>query len=122
MSTRSERMGAVVAAIAPDLKAAGFRKRRHLFNRSPDSDVVHVVDFQMPQYRVPPGMPVPPGLVDGSFRLNLGVYVDAFVRESWERPTGRWVSESYCQIQAGIGEFRAADRLSRDQVHDRAVR
>ena len=26
------------------------------------------------------------------------------------------------EVQAGIGEFRAADRLSRDQVHDRAVR
>jgi hypothetical protein len=26
------------------------------------------------------------------------------------------------EIQAGIGQFRAADRLSRDEVHGRAVR
>jgi plasmid stability protein len=26
------------------------------------------------------------------------------------------------EVQAEIGRFRAADRLSRDQVHDRAVR
>ena len=26
------------------------------------------------------------------------------------------------EVQAEIGQFRAADRLSRDQVHDRAVR
>ena len=26
------------------------------------------------------------------------------------------------EVQAGIGQFRAADRLSRDEVHDRAVR
>jgi hypothetical protein len=26
------------------------------------------------------------------------------------------------EVEAGIGEFRAADRLSRDEVHDRAVR
>jgi hypothetical protein len=26
------------------------------------------------------------------------------------------------EVQAGIGEFRAAGRLSRDEVHDRAVR
>ena len=25
------------------------------------------------------------------------------------------------EVQAGIGQFRAADRLSRDEVHDRAV-
>jgi hypothetical protein len=25
-------------------------------------------------------------------------------------------------VQAGIGQFRAADRLSRDEAHDRAVR
>jgi hypothetical protein len=26
------------------------------------------------------------------------------------------------EIQAGIGQFRASNRLSRDEVHDRAVR
>jgi hypothetical protein len=26
------------------------------------------------------------------------------------------------EVQAGIRQFRAGDRLSRDQVHDRAVR
>jgi hypothetical protein len=26
------------------------------------------------------------------------------------------------EVQADIGQFRAADRLNRDEVHDRAVR
>jgi hypothetical protein len=98
-------MRAVVAAVAPDLKAAGFRKRRHSFNRTTEPGVVHVIDFQMWPYRVPPGSPVLPRLVDGSFRINLGVYVDAPVRESWQRPTGSWVSESQCPIRTVIGEL-----------------
>lgn len=75
MSTRSDSMQEVVAVVAPDLKAAGFRKRRHSFNRTTAPGVVQVVDFQMAAYRVPPGSPVPPGLVDGSFTVNLGVYL-----------------------------------------------
>ena len=78
-------MGAVVAAVAPDLKAAGFRKRRHSFNRTTASGVVQVVNFQMHSYRVPPGSPVPPGLVDGSFTINLGAYVGALAVEPFEQ-------------------------------------
>ena len=37
-----------------------------------------------------------------------------------ERPL--YWRETQREIQAEIGQFRAADRLGRDEVHDRAVR
>jgi len=96
-------MRAVVAAIAPDLKDAGFRKRRHSFNRTTEPGVVQALDFQMAPYRVPPGLPVPPALVDGSFTVNVGVHVEALVREPFERPTGDWVGTYNCQVRTRLG-------------------
>jgi hypothetical protein len=118
MSTRSDAMRDVLAALAPDLKSAGFRKRGRCFNRSTEPGVVHVIDFQMQPYRVPPGSPTPPGLVDGSFRIELGVYADALA--DWENREGKWVNEYNCQIRAGVGDLlyghdhdrRAVDPLS----------
>ena len=40
-------MASVVSTIAPLLKAAGFRKRRHGFNRAMSDSLVQVVNFQM---------------------------------------------------------------------------
>jgi hypothetical protein len=105
MTNRSDAMRHVVAALAPELKNAGFRKRRHSFNRTTEPGVVQVVDFQMEPHRVPPGSPTPAGLVDGSFRIELGVYADALALEDWERRDGKWVSAPDCQIRAVIGEL-----------------
>jgi hypothetical protein len=103
VSARSAAMRIVVAAVAPELEDAGFGKQRHSFNRTTEPGVVQVVDFQMQPYRVPPGSPVPPGLVDGSFTINLGAYADALVVEPFEPRNGQWVSEYQCQIRARIG-------------------
>ena len=53
--------------------------------------------------------------------------VSALVVTYLERLSGRMEGFSGLEalqreVQAEIGEFRAADRLSRDEVHDRAVR
>jgi hypothetical protein len=106
----------VVAAIAPDLKVVGFRKRRHGFNRSTGLGVVQVVSFQMPQYRVPPGWAVPPGVVNGSFTINVGVHVDALSNEIVQNGGAHsWVNDYDCQVVERIGA------LLQGHDHDRRV-
>jgi hypothetical protein len=48
------KMKTIVDDVAPVLKAAGFRKRRHSFNRSVGGQLTHVIDFQMGAFQ-PPG-------------------------------------------------------------------
>ncbi len=53
--------------------------------------------------------------------------LSALVVEYLERLSGRMdefarLEGLQREVQAEIGQFRAADRLSRDEVHDRAVR
>jgi hypothetical protein len=74
-------MAAIVKAIHPRLKEAGFRKRRHTFNRSVEPGVVQVINFQMGQ-KLPPGAePIPPIRLDlyGLFTVNFGVAIE----EAW---------------------------------------
>src|SRR6266513_3447983 len=75
-------MEAVVAATAPVLKKGAFRKRRHAFNRSRESGVVAVLNFQMGSSE-PSGSYEIPGFKDnlyGKFTVNLGVAFD----EMWK--------------------------------------
>ena len=101
----------VIDAIAPDLKATGFRKRRNTFNRVAGTGVVQVVNFQMARYAVPPGEPVPPRLRDGSFTINLGVYVHSQA----ERPAsnGPWVNEYDCEPRERLGTLLPKDDPAR---------
>src|SRR3954467_10832243 len=103
-------MREVVDAIAPDLKA-GFRKRRNTFNRAASTGVVHVVNFQMARYAVPPTQPVPQRLKDGSFTVNLGVHG----RSRPDRPTNnwRWVNEYDCEPRARLGALLPKDDPAR---------
>src|SRR5690242_5893081 len=107
VTERADAMRTVADAVAPDFKAAGFRKRRYTFNRAARSGVVQVVNFQMERYVVPPGWPPPPGLQDGSFTVNLGVYVHAQA----DLPARRWpwVNEAECEPRARLGELLAPD-------------
>jgi hypothetical protein len=79
-------MAAVVADAAPLLKRAGFRKRRHSFNREAEPGIVQVVSFQLGRnlYR--------------RFTINLGVYVPEMVLDEHERRDG-WVNEYNCQLR-----------------------
>lgn len=78
-------MASVVALTVPLLKRAGFRKRRHSFNRTPEAGLVQVVSFQMGPFEpLGPGSEANiafreqlgfAGNLYGTFTINLGVYV-----------------------------------------------
>lgn len=101
-----EAMAAVVSSIAPIMKAAGYRKRRHTFNKPVGDDgFVQVLTFQMGAFD-PPGTVEIPGLrpnLYGRFTVNLGVFVPAIQRGGLiER---EWYSECHCQLRKRIGEL-----------------
>ena len=110
-------MSQVVAQAAPILKAAGFRKRRHSFNRSTEPGLVQVLNFQMSAFG-PPGEGAEHnraarevvGLLGpwyGRFTINLGVFVDEMVLEKRPEP-GAWINEYDCQLRMRIGTLLAA--------------
>ena len=87
-------MAAVVAEVAPLLKSAAFRKRRHVFNRTAEPGLVQVVSFQMGQFL--------DGGLYGRFTINLGVYVPEMVLDEHARRAD-WVRESHCQLRQRVG-------------------
>jgi hypothetical protein len=101
-------MKEVVAHVQPVLKAAGFRKRTHTFNRTVEPGLVQVIKYQMGPYD-PPGLVEIPGLREnlyGLFSVHLGV----FVEEAWRLDVGRfgpdgppavkdWVNDYDCQLR-----------------------
>ena len=109
MSEFAETMAAVVSEIHPLLKAVGFRKRRHTFNRSSEPGVTQVINFQMAQ-RLPPGAePIPPVRLDlyGMFTVNFGIAI----REAWDlsRRGGQrfpdFVNDYDCEIRERLGQI-----------------
>jgi hypothetical protein len=103
------RMAEVVNANAGLLREAGFKKRRHCFNRKTDAGLVHVVYFwQHP--KEPPAWTEVPGLRErryGTFRLDFGVYVPEMTRSG--TPRGDWVNEYNCDLRRTIGELIGGD-------------
>jgi hypothetical protein len=96
----SELMAAIVKAAAPLLKDAGFRKRRHAFNRTTDDGLVHVVHFWMAP-KEPPAWTEVPGLRErryGGFRLDFGVRVPDITRMGV--PRSEWVKPADCDLRA----------------------
>lgn len=110
VTAASVAMAQVVARIQPVLKAAGFNKRAHTFNRVVEPGVVQVVALLMGR-PLPPGTAELPGLrenLHGLFAVELGV----FIEEAWrleERfgPEGRpaaksWVNDYDCQLRRSV--------------------
>jgi hypothetical protein len=117
----AQAMRAVVAELRPVLTAAGFRKRRHIFNRTTEPGLVQVVGFHMGRVD-PPGTVEIPGIresVQGLFSVHLGVYVEEVWRLEFG-PLGRdvepeaksWVNDYDCQIR-GVMDNPAGDPLNR---------
>ncbi len=113
VSKYSEVMAEFVRTLHPALKNAGFRKRRHTFNRSVEEGVVQVVNFQMGP-KLPPGaQPIPQYRDDlyGLFTVNLGVAV----AEAWEQSFGAtdeypaFTSDPDCQIRSRLGHVLDAE-------------
>jgi len=102
-------MADVVSANASLLREAGFKKRRHCFNREADAGLVHVVNFwQHP--KEPPAWTEVPGLRErryGTFRLDFGVYVPEMTRSG--APRGGWVNEYNCDLRRTIGQLTRGD-------------
>jgi hypothetical protein len=101
----AEAMAQIVRTLAPLFKKAGFRKRRHSFNRLVEDGVVHVVDLQMGPYE-PPGTVEIPGLREnlyGLFCVNLGVYVAEMGDEGGRG--GSWINEYGCDLRKRLGEL-----------------
>jgi hypothetical protein len=100
-------MREVVQELAPLLKARGFRKQRHTFNRESEPGLVQVVNFQMGPYDV--GDPVEiPGLREnlyGKFALNLGVFIEELHDHFSEVARPRFIAEPYCEIRRRLGEL-----------------
>jgi hypothetical protein len=99
-------MAAVVRELAPVLKNAGFRKRRHTFDRRLQAGMTHVVDFQMGRFD-PPGTPeLPPIRLNlyGRFTVNLGVFVPEMVLGRELGPE-EWVPEPECQLRMRLGHL-----------------
>ena len=111
----------IVDQIHPELKARGFRKRRHSFNRSVEDGVVQVINFQAGP-SLPPGAQPIPGFrhdLHGLFTLNLGVAI----REAWEqdmrfeRTFPTFLNEAECQIRPLWGRTEQTWwRLSQDDT------
>lgn len=108
MTEYADAMADLVRRVHPELKQAGFRKRRHTFNRSVEEGVVQVINFQMGA-KLPPGAePIPPIRPDlyGLFTVNLGVAI----REAWELTVSpgtafpAFVNDYDCQIRLRLGQ------------------
>ena len=112
MTQPAAAMKEVVALSAPDLKSAGFRKRRYSFNRDAADGLVHVVLFCMAP-KEPPAWTEVPGLRErtyGNFRIDTGVYVPEMNRSG--SPRSSWVNEYNCQLRFTVGQLLSGDRRS----------
>jgi hypothetical protein len=117
MTTDAARsMKSVVSLSLPLLKGAGFRKRGHSFNRTPEPGLVQVVNFQMGPFSPPgPGSEAHlaalqalggAGDLYGRFTINLGVYVQEMVIADHEKRDA-WINEYNCMLRKRIGELLA---------------
>lgn len=105
----AERMAGIVAAVAPGLRNAGFRRRRHAFNRPVQPGLVHVIDFQMGSFGPPGSAEILPWRPDlyGRYTINLGVYVDEVAHALGPGRREGFVPEYACEIRARIGQLAA---------------
>jgi hypothetical protein len=65
-SPESLRLDAIVRALAPELKQAGFRRKGRAFNRVVEDGLVHVIHFW--------GGPAH-SIVRGKYAVDLGVHI-----------------------------------------------
>lgn len=95
-SDHASRMRAIVGTVVPGLRNAGFRKRRHAFNRSASASVTHVLDFRM-------GRADAGSDLAGAFTINLGVHSTGLCLPH-DQP-GAWINEYDCQLRRRFGEL-----------------
>ena len=108
-TAHAQAMEQIVREIAPTLKAVGFQKSRHRFNRDVESGMVHAVSFQMGPFEPPGTEEIPPFRMDmyGKCTVNLGVFVPEMVIDPSNGPKG-WVNEYDCQLRQRLGHLLTA--------------
>lgn len=105
MTENVDLMKEIVSSIAPELKAAGFTKRRFSFNRRTADGLTHVVWFWMGAFD-PSGLATAGGFLPdyhGTFTIRVGVHVPAMTRMGTPRST--WINEYDCQLRWTVPEL-----------------
>jgi hypothetical protein len=100
VTQNQERVAAIVSIVAPQLKRAGFRKRRNSFNREVADGIVHVVSLQLGSYDP-----------SGKFTINLGVFVPGLNQVS-SGSRGPWVTNMTATFGGGSGNSITRDATS----------
>lgn len=98
-------MAEIVVSHAPTLRNAGFKKRRHSFNRPVADGMVHTLCFWMAE-KEPPAWTEVPGLREreyGSFTLSLGVHVPEMNRMG--APRSDWINDFDAALHPGPGRL-----------------
>jgi hypothetical protein len=100
-------MKQVVAEVTPMLKEAGFRKRRHSFNRHAVDGLTGVVHFQMGAYEPPGTVEIPPFRRNlyGRFTINLGIFSPDMPTYGPPGKKYEWINEYDCQLRKRIGHL-----------------
>jgi hypothetical protein len=76
------------------LSQSGYKKKGRTFNKSLDSGLIHVINFQMGKRSLA-----------GKFTINLGVYIPEIYRAVWDKEAPRFVNHGNCEIEKRIGEL-----------------
>lgn len=107
----AESMERIAGLIGAFLKARGFRKRRHTFNRSTPDGLVHVVNLQMGTHPVGDHAEIPGFRQNlyGKFTVNLGVFVPELYREMLQRDPAEFVNEYDCSMRARFSDLVQTD-------------
>lgn len=97
----------IVDQVTPMLKDAGFRKRRHGFNRRTDDGLIDVVSFQMGPYEPPGTIEIPGFRVNlyGQFTINLGIFCHDMRKVGPPSKKWDWINEYDCQLRKRIGNL-----------------
>lgn len=98
--TVREKINLVVKdALSAPLKVAGFRRKDRAWNR-PVGSLIHVIDLQTSRWNNPK---------QGSFTLNLGVFVPSVHVACHGTPVPSFIREFDCTVRERIG-YLVADR------------
>jgi hypothetical protein len=78
------------------LSQFGYRKKGRTFNRSLESGLIHVINFQMGRRSL-----------SGKFTINLGIYIPEIYRLLWfwNEDEPKFVDHGDCEIEKRIGEL-----------------
>jgi len=76
------------------LKSHGYRKKKKIFNRSLDSKLIHVIQFQLGRRSL-----------YGKLTINLGVFIPEIHKLIWDRDMPKFADYGDCEIVKRIGEL-----------------